>query len=51
MLDLPRVVVAELVSKLDLIERVLEQLVLAVSGPRAWQLMLIENPELHNTEP
>ncbi len=47
MLDLPDVVEAELVGELDLVERVLHQLVLgvgipllAVTGP--WDLVLVE---------
>ena len=47
MLDLPGVVVPEPVGELDLLERVLQQLVLVVLPPRAGQLMLIEDPELH----
>ena len=46
-LDLPRVVVAEPVRQLDLVERVLDQVVLAVGGPRPRQLVLVEDPELH----
>ena len=46
-LDLPRVVVAEPVGELDLVEAVLEQLVLAVVGPRARELVLVEDPEPH----
>ncbi len=46
-LDLPRVVVAEAVGELDLVEAVLEQLVLAVVGPRAGELVLVEDPEPH----
>ena len=46
-LDLPHVVDAELVGELDLLERVLEQLVLGVVGPRPRQLVLVEDAELH----
>ena len=50
-LDLPGVVVAESVGELDLIERVLDQPVLAVRGPRARELMLVEDAELHAGRP
>ena len=46
-LDLPRVVVAELVRQLDLSQRVLQQLVLRVLAPRPGQLMLVEDAEPH----
>ena len=46
-LDLPDVVVAETVGQLDLLERVLEEPVLAVLAPRPRQLVLVEDPELH----
>ena len=46
-LDLPRVVVAEPVGELDLVEALLEQLVLAVGRPWPRQLVLVEDPELH----
>ena len=41
-LDLPDVVEADAVGELDLIQRVLEQPMLAVGLPRAWQLVLVE---------
>ena len=47
-LDLPHVVEAHSVGQLDLLERVLEQLVLVVGTPRAGQLVLVENAELHD---
>ena len=46
-LHLPRVVVAQPVGQLDLIERVLEEPVLAVRGPRPRKLVLVEDPESH----
>ena len=46
-LHLPRVVVAELVGRLDLGERVVEQLVLVVGCPGLGQLQLVEDAELH----
>jgi hypothetical protein len=39
--------VAELICQLDLVERVLEQFVLATLTPRTRQLVLVEDPELH----
>ena len=47
MLDLPHVVDAERVGELDLVERVLDQLVLGVVAPRPRQLVLVEDAELH----
>ena len=46
-LDLPGVVDAEPVGQLDLVERVLEELLLAALDPRARELMLVEDAELH----
>ena len=46
-LDLPGVVVSELVRELDLGERVLEQIVFSVRGPGSGKLMLVEDSELH----
>jgi hypothetical protein len=46
-LDLPRVVDAEAVRELDLVERVLEEALFAVRVPRPGQLMLVEDPEAH----
>src|SRR4030095_14925421 len=46
-LDLPRVVVAQAVGELDLGERLLEEVVLAPRRPRARQLVLVEDAELH----
>ena len=48
-LDLPHVVEAEAVGELDLVERVLQQLVLVVGPPRSGQLVLVEDAELHRT--
>src|SRR5207237_5933175 len=48
MLDFPGVVVAELVGELDLAERILQQLILALRAPRARQLMLVEDAEFHD---
>src|SRR3954447_13526904 len=50
-LDLPRVVVAKLVGQLDLVERVLHELVFAARAPRLRELQLIENAELHGVVP
>jgi hypothetical protein len=50
-LDLPGVVVAEAVGQLDLHERVLEEPVLAARFPRAGELVLVEDPELHGRPP
>src|SRR5690606_18005060 len=50
-LDLPDVVEAKPVRELDLFERVLEQPVLVVLAPRAWELVLVEDPELHVSPP
>src|SRR6266852_6750443 len=47
MLDLPGVVVAELVGELDLAERVLQELVLALGAPRPRQLVFVEDAEFH----
>ena len=46
-LDLPHVVDAEGVGELDLLQRVLDQLLLAALLPRAGVLVLVEDPELH----
>ena len=50
-LDLPDVVEAQPVGELDLVERVLEQLLLAPVVPRPRQLMLVENAEFHGRSP
>ena len=50
-LHLPRVVVAEAVGELDLVEGVVEQCVLVVRAPRLGQLQLVEDPELHAATP
>ena len=49
-LDLPRVVVAEAVGQLDLVERLVQQPMLAVLVPRPRQLVLVEDPELHTLD-
>ncbi len=46
-LDLPHVLDAEPVGELDLLERVLDQGLLARGVPRAAHLMLVEDAELH----
>ena len=46
-LDLPHVVEPDLVGQLDLVERVLDELLLTGVGPRAGQLVLVEQAELH----
>ena len=46
-LDLPGEVVAEPVGQFDLVERVLVEAQLAVRLPRARQLQLVKNAELH----
>ena len=47
MLDFPRVVDAQPIGHLDLLERVVEQLLLRTFHPRSWQLMLVKDPEFH----
>jgi hypothetical protein len=49
-LDLPREVEAQTVGQLDLVEGLLQQFVLALGVPRARQLVLEEDPELHPRE-
>src|SRR6266568_2608467 len=49
MLDFPRVVDADAVGILDLLERVPDQPVLRVGVPRSGQLVLVEDAELHDT--
>ena len=46
-LDFPGVVDAEPIGQLDLGQRILEELLLAALDPRARQLMLVEDAELH----
>src|SRR5256885_3947307 len=46
-LDLPGVVVAQLVGELDLAERILQELVLALRTPRPGQLVFVEDAEFH----
>jgi hypothetical protein len=48
-LDLPHRVVAEAVGELDLLERALQQAILAVLVPGARKLVLIEDSELHGS--
>ncbi len=50
-LDLPGVVVAEPVAELDLVERLLKKALLALLVPGAWELVLVEDPELHAHSP
>ena len=50
-LDFPGVVEAELVSELDLVEGLLEELVLAVFVPVSGQLMFVEDAEFHAVIP
>ena len=47
MLDLPGVVVAELVGQLDLDQRVLEELVFRMFRPGSGELVLVEDSEFH----
>src|SRR5579875_3155645 len=47
MLDLPRVIEAEPIGELHLLERLLNQAKLAALVPRPRELMLVEDPELH----
>src|SRR5439155_5978786 len=50
-LDLPDVVDPDLVRELDLLERVGQELLLGALGPRARQLVLVEDPESHGVAP
>ena len=47
MLDLPGVVVAQPIGELDLRQRILQELVLALRTPRPRELMLVEDAEFH----
>ncbi len=47
-LDLPHVVEPEPVGQLDLVEGVGDQLLFAGVGPGAWQLVFVEEAELHS---
>ena len=47
MLDLPRMVIAQPVRQLDLVERVLIEPMLVAGRPRAGQLQLVEDAEFH----
>ena len=51
MLHFPHVGEAELVRQLDLVERILDQLQLALFLPRPWKLMLIEKSKSHKVLP
>src|ERR1700730_8784485 len=51
MLDLPGVVVAQPVGELDLGQRILQQLVLALGTPRPRELVLVEDAEFHGSVP
>jgi hypothetical protein len=46
-LDLPHHVEAQPVGQLDLLQGVLDQVVLGRVVPRPWQLVLVEDAELH----
>ena len=46
-LDLPGVIEAETVCELDLLERLVKELVLAILVPRPRELVLVEDAELH----
>jgi hypothetical protein len=48
-LHLPREVDAEAVGQLDLVERILEELVLVPLVPGARDLVLVEDAELHDS--
>ena len=47
----PGIVVAKLIGELELIERLLQQVVFARRRPGAWQLVLIEHAEFHGVVP
>ena len=49
--DLPDVVEAQSVGQLDLVEGVLEQLVLVALFPWPGNLVLVEDAELHRSDP
>src|SRR5207245_780639 len=49
-LDLPREVVAQPIGELDLVERLLQQPILAALVPRPGELVLVEDPEPHGAE-
>ena len=51
MLHHPRVVVAKLIGELELIERLLQQVVFAGRRPGARQLVLVEHAEFHGSFP
>ncbi len=51
MLDLPRVIDADAIGELDLIERLLINLVLVAVVPGTRDLMLVEDAELHRRLP
>ena len=50
MFDLPHEVDAEAIGERDLLERVLDEPVLALRLPGPAHLMLIEDPELHGAD-
>src|SRR5215510_2602057 len=45
--DFPGIVKPQTICQLHLLQRFLKQLLFSAIGPRAWQLMLIENTKLH----
>jgi hypothetical protein len=49
MLDNPGIVVAELIRELELIERLLQQVIFAGGSPGTRELMFLEHAELHGT--
>src|SRR4030095_11923407 len=51
MFDFPRIIDTEAIGDLDLLERVVEQLLFSTVGPRPRQLMLVEDSEFHAVLP
>ncbi len=51
MLDLPRVIVAALISQFDLIQRVLVERQFVIRAPGAGQLQLVKNAKFHSAFP
>ena len=49
-LDLPRKVAAKLARQLDLSQRILRQMILAMLLPRFGQLVLVEDTEFHEAD-
>ena len=50
-LDLPHVVDPDAVGQLDLLERVVDELLLVVRAPRPGELVLVEDAEPHGRSP